>query len=88
MTQITRIDVSSLAGSMQLAALQRAADLLGYIPQPAKVYGPTADGKALGAPYIAYVMPEPAGSAQATVNTYHGPSKRAQAKRAARHAPK
>lgn len=27
-TRITRIDVSSLAGSMQLAALQRETDLL------------------------------------------------------------
>ena len=81
------IDVSSLAGSMAFAALK--AQQQGYIPQAVVLaYGVTATGQRLGAPYIVYGAPEPAGTTVKTNQAYHGPSKRTAQKRAARHARK
>lgn len=81
------VDVSSLAGSMAFAALKEQQQ--GYIPQAVAVaYGVTATGKRLGAPYIVYGPPTPAGTTVKAHQAYHGPSKRTAQKRAARHAHK
>lgn len=79
------IDVSSLAGSMAFAAL-KAQQGDAYIPQAVVVaYGVTATNKRLGAPYIVYGKPEPAGTTVKAHQAYSGPSKRTAQKRAARH---
>lgn len=78
------VDVSSLAGSMAFAALKEQQQ--GYIPQAVPVaYGVTATGKRIGAPYIVYGAPEPAGTTMKAHQAYSGPSKRTSQKRAARH---